>query len=183
MTCKILTLLDNMLNLQKELVRQMGEFSDGLYADLRDLRQRMAHNVEALDITFEKIRRQTEGWRHEINDLFGSVSGGIKAWLTLLKTVMSNTDRLQEANLAVKSIIIGTNDAFRLMKTLLTTTMQANAEMAAEQERALVTTTKTLKTSMGGVHDLVGQAEIGLTGVQGQIVSKQLSNHNYRLTV
>jgi hypothetical protein len=74
-------------------------------------------------------------------------------------------------NLALKSVVGGTNDAYRMLKHLVTTMVQSNAEMVAVQEDTLAVSTKHFETSIRGFNQQVAGAEAGLTDMQRTIVS------------
>lgn len=64
----------------------------------------------------------------------------------------------------------GTNDAYRMIRNLVSTMVQSNAEMAAEQEHAISVTTNNLKSSLGGINELVAENEGRLVNIHDVVM-------------
>jgi hypothetical protein len=88
-------------------------------------------------------------------------------------SVNTVANRFQDVNSAVKSIVNSSNDAYRMMRNLVSTMIQSNAEMAAEQEHALVITTNGFQTRMGVVNELVTEAAVSLGNMKDRMVSSK----------
>lgn len=73
--------------------------------------------------------------------------------------------------MGVKSVVAGTNDAYQIIRNLVNTMIQSNAEMASEQEHVIAVSTNNLKTSLGGINTLVAGSEGRLMNMQDAIVS------------
>jgi len=58
-----------------------------------------------------------------------------------------------------------------MIRNLVNTMVHSNAEMAAEQEKAIAATTKNLKISLGGINDLVTSNEGKLANMHDVMVS------------
>lgn len=72
--------------------------------------------------------------------------------------------------MSVNSIKSGAKDADRLVRLLVSTMVQSNAEMAAEQERAISVAAGHLKSNLERVDNLVRDNSLGLANMQDVIV-------------
>ena len=57
-----------------------------------------------------------------------------------------------------------------MIRNLVSTMVQSNAEMAAEQEHAISVTANNLKFSLGGIKDLLGENEGRLLNMQDVVM-------------
>ena len=70
-----------MINLQKELVRVMEAFTDGLYTDLQELRNRVVDHAQETEAYFKESMHHAEKWRTKVSEAFVVTTDKIKVAL------------------------------------------------------------------------------------------------------
>ncbi|KAI9640626.1 hypothetical protein NHQ30_010925 [Ciborinia camelliae] len=133
---------DESILLQKKLVEIMSQFAADLESDLHDLKYNMADHAKAADSYFEGVMAQAEALKTKVEGAFEVVS----------------SEALDVAS-ALRSILGSTGDIQRVMKNVVDTVLQSNAEMAAAQEQALVATSGTAKSRLENINALAENAE------------------------
>ncbi|TGO46788.1 hypothetical protein BOTNAR_0565g00050 [Botryotinia narcissicola] len=133
---------DQSILLQKKLVEIMSQFAADLENDLHDLKQNMANHARAADSYFEGAMTQAEAIKTKVEGAFEVIS----------------SEALDVAS-ALRSILGSTGDIQRVMKNVVDTVLQSNAEMAAAQEQALVATSGTAKSKLEKINALAENAE------------------------
>ncbi|KAJ8062796.1 hypothetical protein OCU04_008054 [Sclerotinia nivalis] len=133
---------DQSILLQKKLVAIMRRFAEDLENDLQDLKRNMADHAKAADSYFEGVMAQAEVLKSKVEGAFEVIS----------------SEALDVAS-ALRSILGSTGDIQRVMKNVVDTVLQSNAEMAAAQEQALVATSGTAKSRLEDINALAENAE------------------------
>lgn len=77
----------------------------------------------------------------------------------------------QDVASSLRSILGNAGDIQRMMKTVVDTVLQSNAEMAAAQEQALVATSGTAKSRLEDINALAQNAESSFERLTFAIVS------------
>ncbi|KAK6602311.1 hypothetical protein H4I95_07413 [Botrytis cinerea] len=133
---------DQSILLQKKLVEIMNQFAADLENDLNDLKQNMVDHSRAADSYFEGVMTQAETLKTKVEGAFEVIS----------------SEALDVAS-ALRSILGSTGDIQRVMKNVVDTVLQSNAEMAAAQEQALVATSGNAKSRLENINALAENAE------------------------
>ncbi|KAG4032619.1 hypothetical protein MFRU_006g00890 [Monilinia fructicola] len=133
---------DQSILLHKKLVEIMSQFAADLENDLHDLKRNMADHVKAADSYFEGVMTKAEALKTKVEDAFEVIS----------------SEAVDVAS-ALRSILGSTGDIQRVMKNVVDTVLQSNAEMAAAQEHALMATSGTAKSKLEVINALAGNAE------------------------
>ncbi|CAD6449326.1 d4c2e595-a039-4705-b477-c40f1496fb1f [Sclerotinia trifoliorum] len=133
---------DQSILLQKKLVEIMRQFAEDLEDDLQDLKRNMADHARAAGSYFEEVMMRTEILKTKVEGAFEVIS----------------SEALDVAS-TLRSILGSTGDIQRVMKNVVDTILQSNAEMAAAQERALVATSGTAKSRLEDINALAENAE------------------------
>lgn len=133
---------DQSILLQKKLVEIMRQFAEDLEYDLQDLKRNVADHARAAGSYFEEVMMRTEVLKTKVEGAFEVIS----------------SEALDVAS-TLRSILCSTGDIQRVMKNVVDTVLQSNAEMAAAQESALVTTSGVAKSRLEDINALAENAE------------------------
>ncbi|QSZ36144.1 hypothetical protein DSL72_007269 [Monilinia vaccinii-corymbosi] len=133
---------DQSILLQKKLVEIMSQFAADLEKDLDELKRNMADHAKAADSYFEGVMTQAEALKAKVESTFEIISSEAVDIASALRSVLGSTGDIQ-----------------RVMKNVVDTVLQSNAEMAAAQQQAFVVTTGTAKSRLEAINALAGNAE------------------------
>ncbi|KAH8601289.1 hypothetical protein B0O99DRAFT_736507 [Bisporella sp. PMI_857] len=138
----------------KKLTQIMAEFADGLDEDLRSIKQKMSDQAHATDSYFEGMKSQAEHLKNKIQVSIDSISTDFKEAASSIKTTIGSTKDLQ-----------------RILRNLIESLMQSNAEIAASRERALSVTTNRAKSEMEDLSLLAGETGAAIAELKDSIWS------------
>ncbi|CZR51965.1 uncharacterized protein PAC_01842 [Phialocephala subalpina] len=140
---------DQALHMHKHLIELMQQFTDDLEDDLAKLKENLATGSQNAKSFVDNLMNQAESGKARLIEVFESVS-----------------DDVQGVGKAINAVRESGNDVMRMFKLSMQTVIQRNAEMAAEQEQALATTTNSFQNRVGAVNAIVGETEASVLVMQ-----------------
>jgi hypothetical protein len=150
----------------------MEDFTTSLYDDLTGLRKQNAEAYQDMSALFEKAKQSADDWKDKVNEKFEAVSTDLKVSQARQWQHEYHLYERQSTEDAVKSVLLGTTDAARVVHSLISTILQSNAELAAEQERAITASSQFLKLSIGKISTLVASNEAKVAHIDKAMVCR-----------
>lgn len=132
----------------------MAEFSNGLEEDLKNIKASLEEHARSAESYFDGVKLHADNIKIKLQDSVESLSSDFK-----------------EASEYVKSSLGSSIDLQRLLRTLVETVIQSNAEVAAGQEQALAVTTNQAKSQMEDLNILAGETGANIAELKASIVS------------